>query len=573
MKKECIECGKAKTFLSLNYAGFDVLKEGKNIYPFVDRIQNIVLPGNRQNDFLCVDCANKRKVKCLKHGEIEGDIFSFGMPPKCKKCDKEKSGMSSIKCIECGNPKKMLAVNYAGFDVKLKGKDIYPFPDRIQNLVLPGNRETDFLCASCANKREIVCSVHGPIKDDHFSLGLPPKCSRCVKDKELMIEEEKKMKEEDERFQREILKEYDLIIEANIKNIFTPTINNLIERNRISFPDVPNTLWDEYLKHFDIDHITHLLKQIVDESGKLTFEEKRDFVQYHRHPIFKKLNSFFMSTEVQEQFKIKVEAYEKKIAQIISARLEGIEVVESEEPKSKLDKRGGNYDLIMTVVELFGLKHQFEIYINAIIDSVKETEGCSDEWLEEYRSQYNIDEVVEFYVPLINDLLGKHELDSLIEHMSSNKSLVQKVGNIFSSDQVQEKMNSTLEQYNQFLIDKIIENFNRAKDLENNRIKFNMAGKQFILQTEGVIDYDRYARMIGGRHFSVKISSFLGMKSTSASYKICDKLKEKGIGGGLPSAVGIIVEKSLLKCNIQFFKKIKVTIGPYRNIRIEGELP
>lgn len=50
------------------------------------------------------------------------------------------------KCLECGSPKKLLSVNYAGFDVKEKGKNVYPFMDRIEEMILPGNKKTDFLC-------------------------------------------------------------------------------------------------------------------------------------------------------------------------------------------------------------------------------------------------------------------------------------------------------------------------------------------------------------------------------------------------------------------------------------------
>ena len=86
MSKICLECGKKKGIFAYNYAGFDVRRVGS--HPIVDRIEPLVLPGTKSKDFLCVDCANKRKVVCGKHGEIQGRI-EHGAVPVCQKCTKD----------------------------------------------------------------------------------------------------------------------------------------------------------------------------------------------------------------------------------------------------------------------------------------------------------------------------------------------------------------------------------------------------------------------------------------------------------------------------------------------------
>ncbi len=84
MGKRCIECGKNKRFFAYNYAGFQIGSVSGG------HIKKIVLPGNKQEDFLCVDCANKRKLVCKKHGEVRGRI-RFGHIPTCKECARLES--------------------------------------------------------------------------------------------------------------------------------------------------------------------------------------------------------------------------------------------------------------------------------------------------------------------------------------------------------------------------------------------------------------------------------------------------------------------------------------------------
>ncbi|MDD2272429.1 MAG: TerB family tellurite resistance protein [Desulfuromonadaceae bacterium] len=84
--------------------------------------------------------------------------------------------MAKNICIECGTKRKLFSFNYAGFDIR--GGDFHSFPERIQASAFPGNKDDDFLCADCANKQEVTCSVHGRL-DDYFALGVPPRCFKC----------------------------------------------------------------------------------------------------------------------------------------------------------------------------------------------------------------------------------------------------------------------------------------------------------------------------------------------------------------------------------------------------------
>lgn len=87
MAKKCLECGKKKGFFAYNYAGFNV--KGSAAHPFQYRIESLVLPGDKRKEFLCVECANKRKVTCKTHGAIHGRI-EFGTVPTCQRCSQEQ---------------------------------------------------------------------------------------------------------------------------------------------------------------------------------------------------------------------------------------------------------------------------------------------------------------------------------------------------------------------------------------------------------------------------------------------------------------------------------------------------
>ncbi len=85
------------------------------------------------------------------------------------------------QCKYCGKRKGWTEYNYAGFDVKKKGT--HDYPERIKELVLPGNKKTDFICGDCANKEFTVeCLEHGPI-NNIFMMGLPPTCTKCKNEK------------------------------------------------------------------------------------------------------------------------------------------------------------------------------------------------------------------------------------------------------------------------------------------------------------------------------------------------------------------------------------------------------
>lgn len=101
--------------------------------------------------------------------------------------------MARPKCIECGKGKGLFGHNYAGLDVK--NFPLHPYPDRIQQIIMPGNNENAFLCADCANKRKVVCNTHGVINDE-FSWGIVPTCSKCKEEKSI---EETRLAEEQER--------------------------------------------------------------------------------------------------------------------------------------------------------------------------------------------------------------------------------------------------------------------------------------------------------------------------------------------------------------------------------------
>lgn len=85
--------------------------------------------------------------------------------------------MDDMICIKCKKSKGLTDYNYAGFNAKKSGT--YPFPARIKDIVLPGDRRKEFLCDSCANLSKIECKVHGTITDDSFGFGKPPRCKKC----------------------------------------------------------------------------------------------------------------------------------------------------------------------------------------------------------------------------------------------------------------------------------------------------------------------------------------------------------------------------------------------------------
>lgn len=88
------------------------------------------------------------------------------------------------KCIECEKKCGFFSKhNYAGLDVRKIVEDslVHFFsPKQFHELKLPGNPTTDFLCASCASRRTVSCTIHGDVQSKS-SGGLPPICHACKK--------------------------------------------------------------------------------------------------------------------------------------------------------------------------------------------------------------------------------------------------------------------------------------------------------------------------------------------------------------------------------------------------------
>ncbi|MBQ4830607.1 TerB family tellurite resistance protein [Alteromonas sp. MMG017] len=96
-KTLCIECRKPKSATAFNYAGFDSSMSRLHVYQ--GRIQAPILPGIKDMDFLCVDCANKLTVRCIQHGDISAE-FSMGVPPLCQFCKTEYQEKNRNQAIQ-----------------------------------------------------------------------------------------------------------------------------------------------------------------------------------------------------------------------------------------------------------------------------------------------------------------------------------------------------------------------------------------------------------------------------------------------------------------------------------------
>jgi hypothetical protein len=90
------------------------------------------------------------------------------------------------KCMECGASRLLFfGGNYAG--VCVKATEEHPYPERIEEVILPGKKGSDFLCGVCANKREVRCRIHGKVTDRFSTSGVAP-CKKCVEDQVLANE-------------------------------------------------------------------------------------------------------------------------------------------------------------------------------------------------------------------------------------------------------------------------------------------------------------------------------------------------------------------------------------------------
>jgi len=88
--------------------------------------------------------------------------------------------MSAV-CMECGKKRGFFTRhNYAGLNIKkaVDESNKHAFPNKYEELVLPGDPKKDFLCSECASKRSVKCNIHG-IVSGKFSKGTPPVCLSC----------------------------------------------------------------------------------------------------------------------------------------------------------------------------------------------------------------------------------------------------------------------------------------------------------------------------------------------------------------------------------------------------------
>jgi len=85
----------------------------------------------------------------------------------------------AVRCIECGKRKRWFSDNLAGVDLQAHAQ--HPYPERTEQVILPGQRYVDFLCRKCANKRTVVCIEHGPVaatlREGHI-----PICPSCAQE-------------------------------------------------------------------------------------------------------------------------------------------------------------------------------------------------------------------------------------------------------------------------------------------------------------------------------------------------------------------------------------------------------
>jgi hypothetical protein len=94
MAKQCIKCGKQKTWRMCNYAGASL-----RLDPCPTRLSMKKMPGSsKRKEFLCYDCAKEVEIKCEKHGIIDDVQFQFGecVLLFCEKCAKEKKEAARV---------------------------------------------------------------------------------------------------------------------------------------------------------------------------------------------------------------------------------------------------------------------------------------------------------------------------------------------------------------------------------------------------------------------------------------------------------------------------------------------
>ena len=87
-KKQCLQCDKPKGLISVNYAGKTVHELGG---PAIAGHENydFTLQGDKQEDYLCSDCASNTEITCTKHGSFKSAMAAGVMKP-CSLCAQDK---------------------------------------------------------------------------------------------------------------------------------------------------------------------------------------------------------------------------------------------------------------------------------------------------------------------------------------------------------------------------------------------------------------------------------------------------------------------------------------------------
>lgn len=161
--------------------------------PSCKTVYNLPKPPMKKTIAACKNCNGQIEINPQNNLPIQAPTDHEGEKAK-----------NQIECLECGKKKGFLSLNYAGHDVQAYSK--HPFPERVKELILPGDATKDFLCEDCANKRNAECASHGPLKAEKFIGGLPPICTKCKDEHKSMKREVKKAKRDEakEKFQKNL---------------------------------------------------------------------------------------------------------------------------------------------------------------------------------------------------------------------------------------------------------------------------------------------------------------------------------------------------------------------------------
>ena len=88
-KKQCVQCEKPKGLVSVNYAGKTVYELGGSMVTGHENY-DFTLPGSKNDDYLCSDCASQVDLTCKSHGLFKS-AMSAGVMKPCTECVEAKS--------------------------------------------------------------------------------------------------------------------------------------------------------------------------------------------------------------------------------------------------------------------------------------------------------------------------------------------------------------------------------------------------------------------------------------------------------------------------------------------------